>query len=182
MEKKSSGIARRIDALGRIVIPKEIRRTLRWREGDEMEFWVEDGCLVLQKTSPVGNLGDMGDIIRAAFRITGCSVLICDRDHVTTAYRVPEESYANRPLAEMFTALLYAREPYIRCGEQNPVPVIQGSSLDADVVQPIRNGKDVTGAVVLLKPVSKKSQTMEDTKMGCALLLSEIIASMLEAE
>lgn len=56
---KATGIVRRIDDLGRVVIPKEIRRTLRIREGDPLEIFVDrDGEVILKKYSPIGELGD----------------------------------------------------------------------------------------------------------------------------
>ena len=55
---KATGIVRRIDDLGRVVIPKEIRRTLRIREGDPLEIFTErEGSVILRKYSPIGEIG-----------------------------------------------------------------------------------------------------------------------------
>ena len=84
---KATGIVRRIDDLGRVVIPKEIRRTMRIREGDPLEIFTEkDGEVVFKKYSPVGELSPFAvqyaDVLARACNMT---VLICDRDHVIAA-------------------------------------------------------------------------------------------------
>ena len=79
---KATGIVRRIDDLGRVVIPKEIRRTLRIREGDPLEIFVDrDGEVILKKYSPISELGDFAkEYAEALFDSLGNPVLICDRD------------------------------------------------------------------------------------------------------
>lgn len=79
---KATGIVRRIDDLGRVVIPKEIRRTLRIREGDPLEIFVDrDGEVILKKYSPISELGDFAkEYADALYDSLGHSVLICDRD------------------------------------------------------------------------------------------------------
>ncbi len=84
---KATGIVRRIDDLGRVVIPKEIRRTLRIREGDPLEIYTAtDGEVIFKKYSPVGELSafaaQYADVIA---RISGMPTLICDTDHVIAA-------------------------------------------------------------------------------------------------
>lgn len=79
---KATGIVRRIDDLGRVVIPKEIRRTLRIREGDPLEIFVDrDGEVILKKYSPISELGDFAkEYADALFDSLGHAILICDRD------------------------------------------------------------------------------------------------------
>ncbi len=84
---KATGIVRRIDDLGRVVIPKEIRRTLRIREGDPLEIYTAtDGEVIFKKYSPVGELSvfaaQYADVIA---RISAMPTLICDTDHVIAA-------------------------------------------------------------------------------------------------
>ena len=56
---RATGIVRRIDDLGRVVIPKEIRRTMRIREGDPLEIFTDrDGSVILRKYSPIGEIGE----------------------------------------------------------------------------------------------------------------------------
>lgn len=81
---KATGIVRRIDDLGRVVIPKEIRRTLRIREGDPLEIFVDrDGEVILKKYSPIGELGDFAkEYAESLFEGTNHVTLITDRDNI----------------------------------------------------------------------------------------------------
>lgn len=81
---KATGIVRRIDDLGRVVIPKEIRRTLRIREGDPLEiFTATDGEVVFKKYSPVGELGNFAtQYADVLMRVSQMPTVITDRDHV----------------------------------------------------------------------------------------------------
>ena len=81
---KATGIVRRIDELGRVVIPKEIRRTLRIREGDPLEIFTDrDGEVILKKYSPIGELGDFAqEYAEALFQSVGHVTIICDKDAV----------------------------------------------------------------------------------------------------
>lgn len=95
---KATGIVRRIDDLGRVVIPKEIRRTLRIREGDPLEIYTAtDGEVIFKKYSPVGELsafaGQYADVIA---RISSMPTLICDNDHVIAAAGVSKREFLER--------------------------------------------------------------------------------------
>ena len=81
---KATGIVRRIDDLGRVVIPKEIRRTMRIREGDPLEIFVSnEGEVIFKKYSPISELGSIAaQYCEVLYRTAGFPVLITDRDHV----------------------------------------------------------------------------------------------------
>ena len=84
---KATGIVRRIDDLGRVVVPKEIRRTLRIREGDPLEIFTDrEGEIILKKYSPIGELSQFaGQYAESLAQSTGHLVCITDRDHVIAA-------------------------------------------------------------------------------------------------
>ena len=84
---KATGNVRRIDDLGRIVIPKEIRRTMRIREGDPMEiFTSREGEILLKKYSPVGELGEFASVLAESMaQALGTLVCVTDRDYVIAA-------------------------------------------------------------------------------------------------
>lgn len=84
---KATGIVRRIDDLGRVVIPKEIRRTLRIREGDPLEIFTDrEGEIILKKYSPIGELGTLAKLYAESLAQTlGCTVCITDTDQVVAA-------------------------------------------------------------------------------------------------
>ena len=90
---KATGIVRRIDDLGRVVIPKEIRRTLRIREGDPLEIFTKsDGEVIFKKYSPIGELGPYTkQYVDVLSRTSGMTVAICDRDRVVAVAGMPKK-------------------------------------------------------------------------------------------
>ena len=84
---KATGIVRRIDDLGRVVIPKEIRRTMRIREGDPLEIYTEkDGEVIFKKYSPIGELANfVGAYTETVNKATGLTSIITDKDSVIAA-------------------------------------------------------------------------------------------------
>ena len=81
---KATGIVRRIDDLGRVVIPKEIRRTLRIREGDPLEIFTDrEGEVILKKYSPIGELGDFAaEYAESLHNTSGHIICVADRDSI----------------------------------------------------------------------------------------------------
>jgi AbrB family transcriptional regulator (stage V sporulation protein T) len=79
---KATGIVRRIDDLGRVVVPKEIRKTLRIREGDPLEIFTDrEGEIILKKYSPIGELGNVAEqYAESISQITGRIAIITDKD------------------------------------------------------------------------------------------------------
>lgn len=101
---KATGIVRRIDDLGRVVIPKEIRRTLRIREGDPLEIFVDrDGEVILKKYSPIGELGDFAkEYADSLYESLNHTVLISDRDTVIAVAGASKKSTWKKPLAALW--------------------------------------------------------------------------------
>ena len=97
---KATGIVRRIDDLGRVVIPKEIRRTLRIREGDPLEIFVDhDGEVILKKYSPIGELGEFAqEYADSLYEATGHLTLITDRDQVIAVAGGSKKEYLNQSI------------------------------------------------------------------------------------
>lgn len=93
---KATGIVRRIDDLGRVVIPKEIRRTMRIREGDPLEIFTNnDGEVIFKKYSPLGELGEFAGVYAEVLgKVLTTPVLICDRDHVIAGCRASQKGSA----------------------------------------------------------------------------------------
>lgn len=91
---KATGIVRRIDDLGRVVIPKEIRRTMRIREGDPLEiFTASDGEVIFKKYSPIGELSEFADqYAEVLCRATDLPVIITDRDHVISVSGISKKN------------------------------------------------------------------------------------------
>ena len=97
---KATGIVRRIDDLGRVVIPKEIRRTMRIREGEPLEIYTNpDGEVIFKKYSPINELSD--GALQAAeviAKLGGAPAVIFDKDHVVAVSGVSKKEYSQRRL------------------------------------------------------------------------------------
>ena len=108
---KATGIVRRIDDLGRVVIPKEIRRTLRIREGDPLEIFVDrDGEVILKKYSPISELGDFAkEYAEALFDSLGNPILICDRDTYITIAGGSKKDFLNKSISDLIEKTMEGR-------------------------------------------------------------------------
>ena len=158
---KATGIVRRIDDLGRVVIPKEIRRTLRIREGDPLEIYVDrEGEVILKKYSPVGELGDFAKgYAESLYDAIGHIVLIADRDNVVSVAGAPKKEFLGKPLGpavervmeERKTALINNPGEYKDCKGCAAECDDDGSTckFTAEVIAPIIAEGDVIGAVVI---------------------------------
>lgn len=150
---KATGIVRRIDDLGRIVIPKEIRRTMRIREGDPLEIYTSpEGEVVFKKYSPVGEIGSAAsqyaDVLS---KVGGCPAIICDRDHVIAVSGMSKKEVIERRVSGSLDDLIEQRKNYSlkNSGEKRLNP-IEGIDRYAIACSPILTSGDVNGAVIML--------------------------------
>ncbi len=145
---KATGIVRRIDDLGRVVIPKEIRRTMRIREGDPLEIYTDrDGEVIFKKYSPIGEWSQFASQYAETLHKTcGLSVIICDRDAVVASAGVPKRDYTDRRLTAEFDALMDERSLYTRSGESR-FTVVEGVSQYVSCAMPIMANSDIIGCV-----------------------------------
>lgn len=159
---KATGIVRRIDDLGRIVIPKEIRRTLRIREGDALEIFTDSqGGVIFKKYSPVGELSTFASQYAEVLnRIAGLPLIICDRDHVVAAAGVSRKEYLERRVTPELEECVQTRRTYAESSGEKLVPV-EGIDRAAQIVCPIMASSDVTGSVVVLRPEDGESVPSE---------------------
>ncbi len=166
---KATGIVRRIDDLGRVVIPKEIRRTLRIREGDPLEIYTAtDGEVIFKKYSPVGELSTFAsqyaDVLS---RISSMPTLVCDRDHVIAAAGVSKREYLERRVTSVLENYMENRRSYTaHTNSVDEVQPVEGIDHVAAVIYPIIASGDVTGAVVMLKGDTIKVPTDTEIKLA----------------
>ena len=152
---KATGIVRRIDDLGRVVIPKEIRRTLRIREGDPLEIFTDrDGEVIFKKYSPIGELTAFAAQYAETLHKTGdMSVVICDRDSVVASAGVSKKEYSDKSLSEELEAIAEGRSFYTyRSGDTKIYPLRDGSSHYVSCAMPITSEGDVIGIIASLSP------------------------------
>lgn len=150
---KATGIVRRIDDLGRVVIPKEIRRTMRIREGEPLEIYTDrDGEVIFKKYSPVGELSVLaGGCAEALSRTAGCPVVICDRDTVIVAVGGARKELEGKVISAAYEAQMEERQALVRGSGQHLAPIVEGVPRSEPVAAaPILSDGDVIGSVALL--------------------------------
>ena len=164
---RATGIVRRIDDLGRVVIPKEIRRTLRIREGDPMEIYTDaEGEVIFRKYSPLGELAAFSEqYVQVLHRITRCPALITDRDHVIAAAGISRKLYLDRPISPELDDLIADRQSYAAGPSAAALMPTEGEDRKVSVMAPIISAGDITGAVLLLLPDPPQFPTETEIKL-----------------
>ena len=171
---KATGIVRRIDDLGRVVIPKEIRRTLRIREGDPLEIFTDrEGEIILKKYSPIGELSAFAKQYAESLAQTmGCLVCVCDMDQIIasagTGKKDLQDKYISRPLEKQ---LGDRSQIMAALGDKKYVAITdsQEEEYEYEIICPIICEGDVIGGVILLsKDAKKKLGELEQKMAACA--------------
>ena len=149
---KATGIVRRIDDLGRVVIPKEIRRTLRIREGDPLEIFVDrDGEVILKKYSPIGELGEFAKEYAESLNETlGHITLITDRDTIIATAGSSRKEYLEKPVGADVERVMDERRTQVAAGGDVQVVRDKWDHVSARVIAPIVYNGDPIGSIVLL--------------------------------
>jgi len=165
---KATGIVRRIDDLGRVVIPKEIRRTLRIREGDPLEIFVDrDGEVILKKYSPIGELGDFAkEYAESLHESTGHITIISDRDTVIALAGASKKEYLEKPIGSLLETCMENRKIVTQSGGGSfEVLRDNGEQFSSFVAAPIVAGGDPIGTVVLLSKEEGTAMGEMESKM-----------------
>lgn len=161
-DMKATGIVRRIDDLGRVVIPKEIRRTMRIREGDPLEIFTDrEGEVIFKKYSPIGELASFAaQYAETLHKTCGMALVITDRDAVIASAGVPKKEYADRKVTPEFESIMEERSFYNACDhEGDEIRVTDMADGKVSCAMPIITEGDITGAVA--------SVTSADSKYAC---------------
>jgi AbrB family transcriptional regulator (stage V sporulation protein T) len=150
---KATGIVRRIDDLGRVVIPKEIRRTLRIREGDPLEIFVDrDGEVILKKYSPIGELGDFAkEYADSLYESTSHITLISDRDTVIAVSGASKKEYMDKAIGDIVENCMEERRVTLQ-NNAGEYEIIRDNEEEYSsyVIAPIIAGGDPIGSVIML--------------------------------
>ncbi len=177
---KATGIVRRIDDLGRVVIPKEIRRTLRIREGDPLEIFVDrDGEVILKKYSPISELGDFArEYAEAIFDSLGNPVLICDRDTYIAVAGGSKKDFMNKSVGDLLEKLMEDRHSVI---EKTKGTISLVDSVDEEVqsytIAPIVANGDPIGAVVIFS----KESTLGEVEQKAVETAASFLARQMDS-
>ncbi|MEK4227905.1 stage V sporulation protein T [Solibacillus sp. FSL H8-0538] len=153
---KATGIVRRIDDLGRVVIPKEIRRTLRIREGDPLEIYTDrEGEVILKKYSPISDLGEFAqEYVQALYETLGTPAFISDRDEIIAVAGVSKKDYVSKRLTAFAEEFMKVRTVTTEKMETS-IELVAGQfeQVKSYCVAPIVSNGDPIGAVYLLSKV-----------------------------
>ena len=148
---KATGIVRRIDDLGRVVIPKEIRRTLRIREGDPLEIYTDkEGGVIFRKYSQMGGVSDFASqLCETISKTTGQIAVITDRDSCVAVGGAPRRELAEKRVSGEVEHLMEQRKTY-QAAEGDAIPLCEESNkFTVTTVAPILSEGDVLGCVAL---------------------------------
>ena len=171
---KATGIVRRVDDLGRIVIPKEIRRTLKIREGDPLEIYTEkDGGVIFRKYSPMGDLQDFAAQICESIGVnTGHVAAVSDRDSIIALSGAPKRELMDKPNSQELDKLMESRKNYRYMPGDTMIKAAEGSDkYHLGVAAPILSQGDLMGCVMLLMgedgaPMAEADQRLAQTVAG----------------
>ena len=176
---KATGIVRRIDDLGRVVIPKEIRRTMRIREGDPLEIFTgPNEEVVFKKYSPVGEMGvfatQYADVMARACSLP---VLICDRDHVIAVSGESKKEYLERRLSPQLEQAMEERQTVIANGNHR-MYAVEGKERPIGVMAPIIAAGDLAGCVCVL--CDEKGAVPSDSDQKLAQVAAAFLGKQME--
>lgn len=180
---KATGIVRRIDELGRIVVPKEIRKTLRIREGDPLEIFTDkDGEVILKKYSPIGELSIFAqEFVDATANILGFPVCVTDRDQMIAISGLAKKDYIGKLLHKDLRDAINSRKSVMaKKGDKDYIKIIENEeySYEAEIMQTIICEGDAIGAVVILNKDSKINFTESERKV--AMIAANFLGKQME--
>ena len=182
---RATGIVRRIDELGRVVIPKEIRRTLRIREGDPLEIFTDhDGEVVLKKYSPIVEIAAIAkDYTDSLHRTLGHVALICDRDAIVSSSGAAKREYVEKALSPDVEQILQSRQISVlnMMAGAKMIPVTSDDhpeAYTAQIVAPILADGEIIGGLILLS--REAGLTMSDVDRKVAETTANIVGKQME--
>ena len=172
---KATGIVRRIDDLGRVVIPKEIRRTMRIREGDPLEIYTDrEGEVIFKKYSPIGELSSFAaQYADTLHKVCSLSVVICDRDAVIACSGVPKKEYTDKALSKELEEIIESRSLYAHRDGTDMIPVLaDGGNHCVSCAMPIICAGDIVGCVASVTDLQNPTKDRPDAEVEQKLILT----------
>jgi AbrB family transcriptional regulator (stage V sporulation protein T) len=179
---RATGVVRRIDDLGRIVIPKEIRKTLRIKEGSPLEIFTEkDGDIILKKYSPINELSNFGEeYVESLAATTGFISIITDRDSVIAVAGTTKKEWLELRITDQIEKIITDRKEYIGFGEIEENKTMKASikivedkeerKLTPQIIVPIISDSDTVGSVILISKDNTQISKVEEVVTKTAAL------------
>ena len=161
---KATGIVRRIDDLGRVVVPKEIRRVLRIREGDPLEIFTNNsGEVILKKYSPINDLSEVAsEYAETVSKVIGGTIIVSDTDQVIAASGIGRKEYNNQQVDAELDKIIQSKNRY---------------TADSKIVVPIVSHGDPIGSITILP---KENQCLGDVELKVAEVGASFLAKQME--
>ncbi len=161
---KATGIVRRIDDLGRVVVPKEIRRVLRIREGDPLEIYTgNSGEVILKKYSPINELSQFaGEYVETINKVLGGTIIVSDTDTVIAASGSDKKNYTDKRIDTELDNIIQSKNRYLN---------------DSKIVVPIVSQGDPIGSITILP---KEGKTLGEAELKVAEVGASFLARQME--
>ena len=173
-----SGIYRRIDELGRIVIPKEIRKSLRIHEGDNLEISVDDlDKIILKKKSVLNKIDEVAkNMTETMYNLLKVNVFITDKDTIVAASGSLKKEYLNKPISNILELSIKRRDDIIENYKKN-ISIVKGKEIEATyIINSIIVDGDVVGLVILLS----ENEQFKDVHVNMSKLATQFLSKYLE--
>jgi len=182
---KATGVVRRIDDLGRVVIPKEIRKTLRIKEGDPLEIFTDrEGQIILKKYSPIGELSEFATgYAETLAKTTGHIACITDKDTIIAVSGGSKKEFLEQDVSTELEKLMEDKEVYTsKENSDMAMPITKNDRAEkkynSQIVYPIISNGDTIGTVILM---SKDNNTkMNEVEKKVAQSAATFLASQME--
>lgn len=146
---KATGVVRRIDDLGRIVIPKEIRRNFKINEGDSLEIFVESNSIIFKKYSLLDDMVENAfDLVDAVFKVYDKNIIITNKEKVIASPKNLNNDYNDKELSSIVKEQIQNRSEFL--SNEDSLIVINGPSSSSYFLIPILINSDSIGSVILL--------------------------------
>ena len=173
---KSTGITRRIDDLGRIVIPKEIRKNLKIKENEVLEIFINNDEIILKKFSPFNDSEKvLSDYIKVINDMTGNDVIITDRDKVILSSKILEERLLNKKLSEYVNELIENRSIFLS-NDMKGIEVIDNEKIKQNYYFiPFIIDSDVIGSIIMFS-----GKEIDENSKSLLLIASKLLVNYIE--
>lgn len=182
---KATGVVRRIDDLGRIVIPKEIRRVLHIKEGDPLEIYTDrEGGVILRKYSPIGELSEFAEgYTETLSKTTGHIACITDKDTIIAVSGGAKKEFLEQDISQELEQLMEDKEVYTSKDNSDvAMPITKNDNKErkynAQIVYPIISNGDTIGTVILMS--KEQNGKMNDVEKKVAQSAATFLGSQME--
>lgn len=173
---KSTGILKRIDELGRIVIPKEIRKHLRIREGESLEIFINNDSIILKKHSMLEEISSIAQKCIMSFsELVNANIVITNRDKIIAASSSVKKKYLNKEISDDLCNLILERRSVIY-QDKETINIIKGETERNNYIAvPIMDNGDPIGLVLILSVEDNKAKEIEKLAFFIAAFLGKYI-------